>query len=181
MKEIALHIMDIAENGIAAGADIIRISLVRGREPEVLKITVEDNGKGMAKDELRQVSDPFYTSRNTRRVGLGIPLLRQHAEMAGGEFDIRSKQGEGTRVKASFLYDHPDRQPLGDLEGCWILLATANPGLEWELKLESQEGRFEITTSEIKSVMELELISGSELCGQLKRMIRNNIDELSLG
>ena len=180
MKEIALHIMDIAENGIAAGADTISISLLKEGKPEVFKITVDDNGKGMAEDELRQVSDPFYTSRTTRRVGLGIPLLRQHAEMAGGEFEIRSKQGEGTRVEASFLNDHPDKQPLGDLEGCWILLATANPGFEWELHLKSQEGSFEITTSEIRSVMELELISGNELTGQLKRMIRNNIDELSL-
>jgi len=88
MKELALHIMDIAENGIAAGAGTICISLVKEGEPEVLKISVEDNGKGMAEDELNQVSNPFYTSRTTRRVGLGIPLLRQHAEMAGGEFDI---------------------------------------------------------------------------------------------
>ena len=180
MKEIALHILDLAENGIAAGADTICISLVKEGEPAVLKIAVDDNGKGMAEGELRQVSDPFYTSRTTRRVGLGIPLLRQHAEMAGGEFDIKSKQGEGTRVEASFLDEHPDRQPLGDLEGCWILLATANPGLEWELKLKSPLGNFGLTTSEIKSVMELELISGSELAGQLKRMIRNNIHELSL-
>ncbi len=180
MKEIALHILDIAENGIAAGADSIQISLTVKGDPGVMKIRVSDNGKGMNEDELKLVMDPFYTSRTTRKVGMGIPLLRQHAEMAGGELEIHSKRGEGTALEATFLDNHTDRQPLGDLEGCWVLLLTSNPGIEWGLYLESPSGRFEISSSEIKSVMEIKIISGSELLEQLKRMIRNNIDELRL-
>lgn len=180
MKEIALHILDIAENSIAAGADLIQISLTLKGDPGVMEIRVDDNGKGMNKEELQLVLDPFYTSRTTRGVGLGIPLLRQHAEMAGGELEIYSKSGEGTSVKATFLVDHPDRQPLGDLEGCWVLLVTSNSGVVWELKLEAPAGSFEISSTEIKSAMEIKIISGSELLEELRRMIRNNIDELRL-
>lgn len=180
MKEIALHILDIAENSIAAGADLIQIFLTLKGDPGLMEIRLEDNGKGMKKEELQLVLDPFYTSRTTRRVGLGIPLLRQHAEMAGGGLEIYSKSGEGTSVKATFLVDHPDRQPLGDLEGCWVLLVNSNPGIEWELNLEAPAGSFEITSTEIKSAMEIKIISGSELLEQLRRMIRNNIDELRL-
>lgn len=178
MKEIALHILDISENGIAAGAGSIDITLSLEGDPEVLKLKVEDDGKGMNEEELKLVTDPFYTSRTTRRVGLGLPLLRQHAQMAGGEIEIRSETGKGTVVEASFMNDHPDRQPLGDLDGCWVLQVTSNPGIEWGLKLISPEGKFEISTAEIRSAMEIKTIAGSELSGQLKRMIRNNIDEL---
>lgn len=180
MKEIALHIMDIAENGIRAGADTISITIREEGVPAVLEILIEDDGKGMSKEELQRVADPFFTSRTTRKVGLGIPLLRQHAEMAGGEVQIQSESGVGTTVEASFLKEHPDRQPLGDVEGCWILLASANPGIEWVLHMKSRMGDFSITTSEIRSAMEIEVISGNELIDQLKRMIRNNMDELGL-
>ena len=180
MKEIALHILDISENGIAAGASSIDITVSRGGDTELLKMKVEDNGKGMNEVELKQVTDPFYTSRTTRRVGLGIPLLMQHSHMAGGKMEIHSLPGKGTMVEASFLKDHPDRQPLGDLEGCWTLLVTSNPGIEWGLKLKSPEDMFEITTAEIRSAMEIETITGSDLSGELRRMIRNNIDELGL-
>lgn len=180
MKEIALHILDISENGITAGASSIYISVSLEGEGEVMKIKVEDNGKGISEEALRKVKDPFYTSRTSRKVGLGLPLLTQHAQMAGGELEILSEPGKGTVVEASFLNHHPDRQPLGDLEGCWILQVTSNPDIEWGLKLESPAGEFDITTAEIRSAMEIETISGSELGAQLRRMLRNNIDELGL-
>ena len=182
MKEIALHILDIAENGIRAGAGSIRISVIEKGTPAFLKILIEDDGKGMSKEEVVMVEDPFFTSRTTRRrrVGLGIPLLKQHAEMAGGGIKIQSEPGKGTTIEAFFLKDHPDRQPLGDVEGCWILLATSNQDIEWELKLETGLGDFSISTSEIKDAMEINVITGNELLTQLKRMIRNNMDELGL-
>jgi signal transduction histidine kinase len=147
LKELALHIMDIAENGIRAGAATLTIALLEEGTPAVLKIRVKDDGKGMEKEELLRVEDPFYTSRTTRRVGMGIPLLRQQAELAAGDLKIKSSPGRGTEVEASFLKDHPDRQPLGDLEGCWILLASVNPGIEWVLHLASGAGEFSISTS----------------------------------
>lgn len=178
MKELALHILDIAENSIRAGADKIRIFVTTVND--ILRIGICDNGRGMTEDELKQLGDPFFTSRTRRRVGMGIPLLRQHAEMAGGGIDIHSEAGQGTSLEAFFMEGHPDRQPLGDLEGCWMMLVASNPGIEWELSLDSKEGCFEISSSEIRSALEVETIRGGELLGYLKRMIRNNIDELIL-
>lgn len=180
MKELALHILDISENSVRAGADLIEISVLAEGEPKMLKISIIDNGKGMNEEELSLVRDSFYTSRTTRRVGLGIPLLSQHAEMASGKVEISSVPGKSTQIDANFLYDHHDRQPLGDLEGCWVLMASSYPEIEWGLSLSSGKGNFEIGTSEIRTTLEIDTISGNELTGQLKRMIRNSIDELGL-
>jgi anti-sigma regulatory factor (Ser/Thr protein kinase) len=181
MKEIALHIMDIAENCVAAGADRVNVSVKDEENANLLKIRIEDNGRGMSKEELLRVSDPFYTSRTTRRVGMGVPLFRQHAEMAGGDLKIQSKQGTGTTMEATFGLNHPDRQPLGDLEGIWMLLVTSNQGMEWELSCSSRKGDFSISTSEIRSTLAIESIRGSQLTSSLKRLIRNNLDEIGIG
>ncbi len=177
MKEIALHILDIAENSIAAGAGKVVIS-VKNEAADLLSIRIEDNGKGMSNDEIRRCSDPFYTSRTTRRVGMGIPLLRQHAEVSGGALQIQSEKGVGTVVETTFLLSHPDRQPLGDLEGSWLLLVTSNPHMEWELICSTGAGDFSISTSEIRETLEVKYIRGNDLSSSLKRMIRNNLEEL---
>ncbi len=172
--------MDIAQNCIVAGADLVKVSVVDEVDSGFLIIRVEDNGKGMSAEESRLASDPFFTSRTTRRVGMGIPLLRQHAEKTGGGLAVYSTRGVGTVVEAIFRKAHPDRQPVGDLEGCWVLLATANPGIEWELNCQTVAGQFNISTREIRSVLEVDSIRGTEMTGTLKRMIRNNLEELGL-
>ena len=111
---------------------------------------------------------------------MGIPLLRQHAEMCNGTVEIQSKKGVGTEVEATFQFYHPDRQPLGDLEGCWLLLVAANPEVEWELICSTEAETFSISTSEIKESLGVKHIRGNELLSALKRMIRNNLDELGL-
>jgi hypothetical protein len=100
--------------------------------------------------------------------------------MAGGSLQIQSEKGVGTTVEACFQLDHPDRQPLGDLEGSWLLLVSSNPGIEWELTCETGQGKFAISTSQIRRELELEFIQGGPLTNDLKRMIRNNLDELGL-
>jgi len=180
MTEIALHILDIAENSIQAGADHILISLAKEGDAGFLKISLEDNGKGMNQEEANRCLDPFFTSRTTRKVGLGIPLIRQHAEMCGGKMEVHSERGKGCRVEASFGWKHPDRQPIGDLEACWVILAASNPTIEWELRCSSEEGEFSLTTSEIKSVLEVDDIRGFEMTDSLRRMIRNNMEAIGL-
>lgn len=170
--------MDMAENCIAAGAGKVIISVTRDAKNKLLSIRIEDDGKGMSMEEISRCSDPFFTSRTTRRVGMGIPLLQQHAEMSGGGLKIQSEKGIGTFVEATFQLTHPDRQALGDLEGCWLLLLMSNPAIEWELNCSSELGDFSISTSEIKEVMELKYIQGNELRSGLRRMIRNNLAEL---
>lgn len=180
MKEIALHILDIAENSLRAGADHIRISLEKEDALSLLTVRLEDNGRGMKQEELNRSLDPFFTSRTTRKVGLGIPLIRQHAEMSGGSLLVHSEVGKGTLVEAKFGWKHPDRQPLGDVEGCWLLLAMSNPHIEWELSCVSNEGEYSISSSEIKAELDVSEIRGSELRDALKRMIRNNMEALGL-
>jgi len=180
MKEIALHILDIAENCIAAGANRVLISITEEAGTSFRTIRIEDNGKGMSEEEMINASDPFYTSRTTRRVGLGLPLYRQHAEMTGGQLKIASEKGAGTVVTAIFDIGHPDCQPLGDLEGIWLLLITSNPEIEWELLCEIGDETFSISSSQIKQELDVDVIRGNELTADLKRMIRNNLDDLGI-
>ncbi len=115
MREISLHIMDIAENGITAGADCIQIVVDEARNENRLKIEIKDNGKGIPKNMVDKAIDPFVTTRTTRRVGLGLSLLKTAAERCDGEFVLASEPGKGTRIKAIFQYDHIDRAPLCDM------------------------------------------------------------------
>jgi chemotaxis protein histidine kinase CheA len=172
--------LDIAENSVQAGARRIRISVRKEPGPEMLVLEISDDGRGMTEEECRRVSHPFVTSRTTRKVGMGISLLKQHAEMSGGSFIIQSEPERGTRVEASFGWDHPDRQPMGDLGGCWVFLASSHHEIEWELECRSGKGEFAISTSEIRKILEVDEIRGSELKDSLQRLIRNNLEEISL-
>lgn len=179
MKELALHMLDIAENSISAGGR--KIVLDVHIEEKRHTIRVIDNGKGMDDAELHHVENPFYTSRSTRRVGLGIPLLRQYAEMTGGKILIKSKKGVGTTIEAQFNSNHPDIQPMGDIEGCWVLLAASNPGVEFILHYKAGQGDYEINSKAVMHCLQVDSLSSNEIMSDLKRMIRNNIDEISLG
>ena len=103
MREIALHMADIAENSIAAGAARIKLSVMIDRAADRLITAIEDNGRGMDADTLYRCTDPFMTTRTARRVGLGIALFKLSAEQSGGSFTIRSEQGRGTRAEAAYI------------------------------------------------------------------------------
>jgi hypothetical protein len=172
--------LDIAENSLAAGASRIELSVELDRKRDRLRMQITDNGKGMNSEVLERISDPFFTSRTTRRVGMGIPLIRQHAEMTGGSVEIHSEERRGTRLTAEFVHGHPDLQPLGDIEGCWFLLAAANPGIDILLRCSTELGEFEIGSEQVLKELQLENLSGVEIGVQLKRLIRNNLEEIRL-
>ncbi len=130
MKELALHILDVAENGISAGADRIEITVEETIPANRLTIAIADNGGGIAADAMERVTDPFYTTRTTRRVGLGLSLLQNAARQCDGTMTIDSEPGEGTRIAATFARDHIDRAPLGDMAGTLTALIFGNPGVE---------------------------------------------------
>ncbi len=127
MQELSLHILDLAYNAIEAGARHVSIEVIEDRTADRLTIAVSDDGRGMDEATVRRVVDPFYTSRRTRKVGLGLSLLEAAAEAAGGGVRIRSEEGEGTTVEATFQLSHVDRAPLGDLAGTVLVLVAANP------------------------------------------------------
>ncbi len=132
MREIALHLLDIAENSVAAGAYSVEIAVYEDLHSDRLCVRVKDDGKGMDADLLARVVDPFITSRTTRKVGLGIPLFKEAAENCNGSLEITSLPGKGTCVEASFQHSHIDRMPLGDLTGTMLTLVVAYPNIHWE-------------------------------------------------
>ncbi len=125
MEDIALHILDIAQNSLEAGAGTIEIEITENLRENLLAIDVRDNGRGMDSDTLAKAMDPFFTTRTTRRVGMGLPLLAAAAKAAGGGLVIDSKPGKGTSIRATFQHNHLDRAPLGDIETTLMALLAA--------------------------------------------------------
>ena len=158
MRELSLNVMDIAQNSISAGASRITISVVEDQREDLLSISVEDNGKGMSQETVQKVIDPFYTTRTTRSVGLGIPLFKMEAEMTGGSFKIDSQLGVGTTLTAVFKPSSVDMIPLGDINGTVQLLISCNPQLDfvYHRVLRTQEGEqreFTLETTELRQVL----------------------------
>jgi hypothetical protein len=153
MRDISLHIMDITQNSISGEASEILITLDTVLSNGFLILEISDNGKGMDKTLLDSVIDPFVTTRTTRNVGLGIPMLKASCERTGGIFKIDSKTGEGTTVLASFKIDNIDRIPLGDVTETIIGLIVSHTEIRFVLKAQSEKGKFIFDTSEIKETL----------------------------
>ena len=131
MQDLSLHILDIVENATTAGATLIEILVSEDINKDLLKITIKDNGRGMDAAMVKGVKDPFVTTRTTRRVGMGIPLLEQAAKETGGNLLIRSESGKGTEVVATFQKSHIDRRPVGDMGTTLTTLIMGNPDLDF--------------------------------------------------
>jgi signal transduction histidine kinase len=115
MEDLSLHILDVAENSITAGAHTISIVLTEDSGQDLLTIEIADDGKGMSSDIVEKVVDPFYTSRTTRKVGMGLALFREAATIANGSMDVQSIPDTGTTVRAMFQLSHIDRKPIGNM------------------------------------------------------------------
>lgn len=181
MKDIALHILDIAQNSIAAGANLIEISVDEAIEQNMIGITIKDNGKGMTAEMLQQVTDPYVTSRKTRKVGMGLPLLKHSAEQCGGTLKIFSEPGQGAEVQAFFSASHIDLPPWGDMAGVIILLVTANPHLDFLYFHRSKKDEYTFDTREIKAALEGVPIEEPQVRKFLKDMIEENLNEIEAG
>lgn len=153
MRELALHILDIAENSISAGADRIRILVEENLAKDQLRIRIEDNGKGIDKETLARITDPFVTSRQTRKVGLGIPFFKAAAEACEGTFNIQSTPGHGTTVEASFKHSHIDRMPLGDLTGTLLILIIGSPEIHWVFEYQVDGQHYIFDDKPIKQIL----------------------------
>lgn len=157
VQDLSLHLLDIAENSVRAAATKIEISIEELIEENRLIFSIKDNGKGMNGVIQQQVTDPFFTTRTTRKVGLGIPLLKQHCEAAGGFLDIQSQETVGTQVVAVMQYDHIDRVPLGDLASTWVTLIRLHPEIHWHYghiyKTHDQEKQMVLDTKQMKEIL----------------------------
>jgi len=153
LRELALHILDIAENSLSAGATRIRIAIDEDLKNDVLKIVVEDNGKGMDAETLARITDPFVTSRTTRQVGLGIPFFKAAAEACDGALILQSQPGAGTTMQVTFKHSHIDRMPLGDITSTLLTLIIGTPDIHWVFKYQVNEETFVFDDKVIKETL----------------------------
>lgn len=154
MRELSLHILDIVQNSITAGAFLIGITVAEEPAEDRIRIVVTDNGCGMSPEKVRLVIDPFYTTRTTRKVGMGIPLFRMAAEMTGGGLTIQSEPGVGTTVTAVFVRSHIDCIPLGDIDGTIMALIRMNPGLDFTYSRAYNRHSFTLDTRSFREILD---------------------------
>ena len=178
MKEISLHILDIAQNCVRADASHIYITIREQINLNQFEIEIEDNGRGIDQEILPLITDPYHTSRTTRKIGMGLPLLKHSAEQAGGILSVRSRKGEGTIVFCNFELNHIDRPPLGDIAGVITQLMTSYPELVLVYRHKTDSGDFELDSREVKEMIGELSRAGNELRKYLKEMIRENLQEI---
>lgn len=178
MVELSLHILDIVQNSVSANADKIGIEIIENSKEDTLAINITDNGKGMSSEVLAKVLDPYTTSRTTRKVGMGIPLLNDACRSTGGELTIDSDPGKGTEVKSVLGLTHIDRQPLGDMAGVVVMLISANPSIRFIYSHTKDNNNFTLDTDEVKEVLDGVPIETPEVGRMLREMINSNLDEL---
>jgi anti-sigma regulatory factor (Ser/Thr protein kinase) len=154
MEDLSLHILDIAENSIDAGANRIEIELKVKRSEDKLILKIKDNGKGMDDEIIKLLKDPFFTTKKVRRFGLGIPLLAQSAEECNGQFIVESKPNKGTTITAEFQYSHIDRKPIGDVGSTISVLISSHPEKDFIFLYERNGFIYRFDTEEFKKKLE---------------------------
>lgn len=127
MEDLSLHILDVVENSIRAGATEVRVRLTENRAEDRLILEIGDDGEGMDEATAKRCVDPFFTTKAGKQVGLGLPFLSQSAEEAGGELVVKTAKGKGTKIIATYRLSHIDRRPLGDLDGTMRCLRETHP------------------------------------------------------
>jgi K+-sensing histidine kinase KdpD len=178
MKDLALHILDILQNSVTAGATIIKLQIDEIPTDDKYMVKFTDNGKGMDAEMVQLVTDPFFTTRTTRKVGLGLPLLKQNAERTGGSMTIHSQPGKETDVEVEFSYKHIDRLPTGDIPGTLALTVSSYPAIDFKYIHNTPQGTFVFDTAEIKGTLGDLAISNPMVIAFMKDLIHDNLKEI---
>jgi anti-sigma regulatory factor (Ser/Thr protein kinase) len=174
MNELSLYILDIAYNSIAANCREIRILIHENKKDNFLKIRISDNGQGMNSENLKRSLQPFYTTRTTRNVGLGLPLFKELCELCGGQFSIESEKGKGTVVEGTMLYDSIDRPEIGNIvETICTLIINENLNIVYEHIF--NEAKFIFDLNEITKILNGVSIKQYEVMTWVKEYIDENI------
>lgn len=180
MEDLSLHIMDIVENSIRADATAVYVSIEVSTRENILSLTIRDNGRGMDEEDLKRCRDPFFTTKECKKTGLGISMVHQSADEACGTFSILSERNKGTEIRATFQYDHLDRRPVGDIaKTCYVLIA-AFPLVDIVFSCRKDGGDFEIDTGEIKKELGDIPISAPDVLKTLRTHIYEGIRALDL-
>lgn len=174
MQELSLNILDVAQNSIKAKARTITIEIHKNTKEKTLTISIDDDGCGMSKQQVEQVVDPFFTTRTTRKVGLGVPFFKMSAELTGGCFAIQSELEVGTKISAHYYYEHIDMMPVGDIASTMVSLISVNPEIEFVYHSSVDDNEFCMDTREIKIVLEGLPINSNEVLTFIKNYINDN-------
>jgi len=172
MEDLSLHILDIVENSVAARADKIEIRISEDKKKDLLSVEIIDNGIGMDKETRKKAVDPFYTSRTVRRFGLGLPFLSEAAKAANGQLSIKSKKGEGTRIKADFQYSHIDRKPLGDIGQTILTIVIGNPEIDLVYVYKKNSHTYSLDTRKIKAQLKETPINSPDGIRKIKENLK---------
>lgn len=178
MKTISEHVLDIAQNSVRAKATLIEIIVEEDKTNDLYLLMIKDNGCGMSNEVLKQATNPFFTSRTTRKVGLGLSLLKQNAENAGGSFSVESEEGRGTIVKAVFQHSNIDRPPLGDIWNTWYFTLLSNINIRLIYSHQTIFGNFEIDSKEVMDMLEEVSLQQKEIKEAVIGLIINNLKEI---
>ncbi len=178
MKTLSDHVLDIVQNSIRANATLIEIMLEENKINDLCILRICDNGCGMKKEIMEQAVNPFFTTRTTRKVGLGLSLLKQNAERANGKFGIFSEINKGTNVEASFQYSNVDRPELGDIWESLYLTMLSNQNVELIYEHITNKGSFKFSSSEIKSSIKGVSMQKAEIGNAIIDFIKNNIKDI---
>ena len=179
MEDISLHILDIAENSIGADATLITISVSEDTAKDLFTVEIEDNGRGIPEDIRSKVLDPFYTTRTTRKVGLGLPLLAQAARETGGDISVRPGSLSGTIITANFIKSHIDMKPLGDIAETLVVLIAGNPQVEFLFTYSKDSNTFSLDTREIKKELDGVPINSSPVLTFLRNYIKTSLRDIN--
>jgi anti-sigma regulatory factor (Ser/Thr protein kinase) len=180
LDDLSLHILDIMENSVTAGAKMIGLEVSEETGKNRLTIQIKDDGKGMDKETLTKVLDPFYTKKTVRRVGLGLSMLAQAAKEAGGSLEIDSELGKGTKISAIFVYDHIDRKPLGNMaETISAFIVGSGTDVDLTYRHRKNGNEFVFSSTEVKKILEGVAINNPEVIAFLKDYIQGGLNEIS--
>lgn len=172
MEDLSLHILDIAENSIEAGAKRVAITVEEDTKKDLLTMEIRDDGKGMDEKMIEMVKDPFFTTKTVRNVGLGLPFLKQAADECEGSFSISSEKGKGTTITVSFSLGHIDRKPLGDMGATIMVLIAGNPNIDFTFEYNKDDYHYLFDTGEIREELGGIPINSPEIL----KVIRDDID-----
>lgn len=178
MPELSLNVLDIVQNSVKAKASLISISVLKDTQQRELSISIKDNGCGMTKEQVTRVVDPFYTTRTTRKVGLGIPFFKLSAELTGGRFHIESEPGIGTEISAVYCYEHIDMMPLGDMASTMVSLISVNPDIDFVYTYKKDGQGFALDTREVKTILEGLPVNSNEVLSFIRQYIEENEEEM---
>ena len=181
MTELSLNILDVANNSIRANASKIVIKITINVPSDSMCIIIDDNGSGMTKEQLSAVEDPFFTTRTTRKVGLGIPFFRSAALLTGGTFQMQSEVNQGTTVTATFQLSHIDRMPLGDITSTIHTLVTLNPQIRFIYTYKYNNKDFTLDTDEFREILGDISFQTKEVSTYIKQYLEENKKEVDDG